>query len=173
MRHTATVRAVSRYRFAILALIALAVSACGADDWWPYLASNPAPLSDRIDSVVPGGYTHAAPSAQRILTWIFQHDSLPLNSLPSCETVGVTASDSTLGQYLAGLLQFHGDSAADNHLGICCDPLTAPDGARVWLCSVMVYSSREELVLSQGVSFLVDDRQMRVVAGSFRCPGAG
>lgn len=146
---------------------------CHADDWWPLVASSPARLSDETDALAPAGYRHAAPSAQRILTWLFDNASLRLSSLPTCETVGVTFDDSTLGQYFAGLLQFHSDSAADNHTAICCDPLTSPDGARLWLCSVMVYSSRGELVLSQGTSFLVNDHGMRVVEGSFRCPGAG
>ena len=53
----------------VFSLMAFSVN---ADDWWiPYLAHNPARLSENKDKVtIPKGFKHQPPNSKQIINWI-------------------------------------------------------------------------------------------------------
>jgi len=144
------------------------------DDWFHYAARFDAALhDDRAHRAIPPGFTHRPPGAQRILWWLLNESQTPLPDHFSCQSVVADSSGTTLGGYVSWLLQFLGDTQAHNHLSIRYESLLSPQKRPVWLCTVMVISTRGNMHLSQGVSFLVDDEQWRVMDGTLRCVGSG
>ena len=58
------------------------------------LGAEPAPAAGRA----------TAPSAKEVVALALRNADLPLAGIPSCEGAGTSASDATLGDYLAGFL---------------------------------------------------------------------
>lgn len=112
------------------------------------------------------------PDVKEVLKLIFQNSKTPLSVDESCRSVGSSADDKTIGDFLAGLLAFQSEPDTKNRISFT----TKAEGqakSKVWISDVMFLGEEGETVLSYGIRISLYDGSRKFVRGSIRCIGAG
>lgn len=132
------------------------------------LAAGSALAAEPPASRVPA----APPTAKEVVALALRNADLALAGIPSCVGAGTSASDATLGDYLAGFLSEQTARSGKNWIETGCRPATAGE-ASGWDCRLVVRRSRGEERWGWGVRFFVRASDRRAVRSSFACVGAG
>lgn len=132
------------------------------------LAAGAAPAAEPAPSPAPA----AAPSAKEVVALALRNGDLPLAGIPSCAGAGTSASDATLGDYLAGFLAEQTGRSGKNWIEAGCREASRGD-AGGWDCRLVVRRSDGEERWGWGVRFFVASPERRAVRGSFACVGSG
>ena len=118
------------------------------------------------------GNTPNEPDTPQLLRTLLQHDTLVITGHPSCKSVFMSEGQSTLGEYLYGLLGLF-EEPGNNLIRKEC--LQAENGeSGIWHCSLMFQHNEpdNEVFYTYGVEFDLNDKQ-ELITNSLTCPGAG
>lgn len=126
----------------------------------------------RAAGPAPAATPPAAPAAKEVVALALRNAGLPLAGIPSCEGAGTSASDATLGDFLAGFLAEQTGSSGKNWIETECRE-AAPGKPRGWDCRLVVRRSDGEERWGWGVRFFVRASDRKPVRSSFACVGAG
>lgn len=120
----------------------------------------------------PPAKAPAAPGAKEVVALALRNADLPLAGVPSCDGAGTSASDATLGDYLAGFLAEQTAESGKNWIETGC-AASVRGKTRGWDCRLVVRRSDGEERWGWGLRFFVRASDRRVVRSSFACVGAG
>lgn len=112
-------------------------------------------------------------NTKEVLRHLMRNLDGPLTVDSSCNGVGTTDNDLTIGDYLSGFLAEHAKEGGQNWLEVTSVAATTPDGESAWQCRVMVRRTDAEDETGWGVGFLITDADRAAVRQSFRCLGGG
>lgn len=113
------------------------------------------------------------PTNKEVLQYLMRNLGVPLSVHSSCEGVGTSADDLTIGDYLSGFLAEYANPGGENWLEISADPATTASGEAVWASKVMIRRKDAEDIFGWGVGFQMSSADRSVVPDSFRCVGGG
>jgi hypothetical protein len=117
----------------------------------------------------PAATDTQAPGAKQAIRALLAINDVPLTTNDSCRSVGSEFSDTTIGDYVAGLMA---DMVATSQSGrntVAADCRAA--APRNWQCTVELGRRDGENEWVRGVEFRLADG--RVAADSVRCTGGG
>jgi len=114
------------------------------------------------------------PSTKDVLWIVMKNYDLPLSTSESCEGVGTSFEDETLGDYFAGFWQYHNCEDCNNSLDIQIakgdQPLVE---SKHWNIRFMINGETEGETWSWGAAFAIEDEGWKIIPSSLRCLGAG
>jgi hypothetical protein len=113
------------------------------------------------------------PNTKEVLRYLMRNLDVPLTVDSSCNGVGTTVDDRTIGDYLSGFLAEHAQRGGQNWLDVTSVPAATPDGRAAWESRVMVRRKNAEDEMGWGVGFVITAADRVVVRRSFRCLGGG
>jgi len=115
------------------------------------------------------------PDKKAVIYLLMQNWDVALKTDPSCNGVGTAVSDSTIGQFLAGFLEYHSDSTtSDRQLLISIDAGDDPSIREpYWKVTFIIGGRTDGEPWRWGVSFGIRISDRSVMRNTFRCIGAG
>ena len=114
---------------------------------------------------------HLPPTPKDVIDVVMASSQTPMTDA-SCKGYGTEAGDATIGRYLAGFLAELSNAEARNAVTTSVEQGTE-SGEAVYVCRLMIRHAQGEDVWSWGVQFSARRSDGKVLAGSFRCIGAG
>jgi len=114
----------------------------------------------------------AAPTAKQMLRALLANGDVPLSTHASCKDVSSEPSDTTLRDYISGLLANFAEPDAKNSISTSAKPVKTANGEIRWECRVQFVHVPGEDPFRYGVTF-----QMKgdgtLIRTSLRCTGSG
>jgi hypothetical protein len=150
----------------LLCIAWLALAGCGPSPTQPPAVSVAQPPVAAVAASTP-------PDTKEVLRYLMRNLDVPLTVDSSCNGVGTTSDDLTIGDYLSGFWAEHAQKDGQNWLVVTAVPAVTPDGKAAWQAAVMVQRRDAYDVMSWGAGFLITAADRVVVRQSFRCLGGG
>jgi hypothetical protein len=112
------------------------------------------------------------PTPKRALQLLLRNHDVPLSVDPSCEGVGSDFADTTIGDYISGLLaELTGPMSSV--LASCVPAVGSGGNNRNWECDVWLAHASGDTEWRWGVSFNIDGGSGAMIRKSVRCIGMG
>lgn len=122
----------------------------------------------------PMPVTLGQPDHKKILSILFENMDASLSQHSSCNGVGTSTQDSTIGQYLSGFWAYHVNNDGGNSLHVESVPKKKKNNTvEIWEVRVLIRRYQGEEIWSWGVSFEITGQDHRFIPKSFKCLGAG
>ena len=115
--------------------------------------------------------TPASPDVKQIIRALLTIQDVKLSLSKSCKDVGSEFSDSTIGDYVSGLLAQLNEDGGKNWVAASCSKSLS--ARQSWDCKVSIGREAGEEVWVRGVDFRLEADRISVVKNSIQCTGAG
>jgi hypothetical protein len=113
------------------------------------------------------------PTAKEAIKLILSNGDISLASNSSCKSVGTSPKDTTILDYLSGVLSFQAMPDSENKIGFAFTRENGKNQEIVWVCDLMFYGKDTEDVWSNGVRFKMLNSDRKLLRDSVKCIGAG
>lgn len=113
------------------------------------------------------------PTAKEAIKQILSNGNIPLSSIESCKSVGTSATDKTILDFLSGVLSFQAEPNSDNRIEFTFKQKEGNRNVIFWVCALTFYGKDAEDVWSNGVRFDLRNSDRKLVRSSVMCIGTG
>ncbi len=120
------------------------------------------------------GAEPVAPTGKEMLRQLLASHDVGLEVSPSCQGVGSGMKDTTIGDYVSGLLAELKGTGGKNWIETSAHLRAGAEGTgQVWECNVVFRRQHGEEEWGWGVTFSLREADRKVIRESFRCTGGG
>jgi hypothetical protein len=113
------------------------------------------------------------PTAKEAIRQILLNGAAPLSAAKNCQSVGTSAADKTILDFLSGVLSFQTAPDSTNRIEFAFKQDKGKQNEVVWVCDLSFKGRDAEDVWSNGIRFKMRNADRKLMRESLMCLGTG
>lgn len=113
------------------------------------------------------------PTAKEAIRQVFLNGNILLSAAKDCKSMGTSAEDKTILDFLSGVLSFQAEPDTNNSVEFSFKKETIKPNAVVWVCDLLFRGGDADSPAGNGVRFKMRNADRKLMRESLMCIGTG